>query len=254
MAFQYLPGHVLYEGGSPGGQGGEVTAPPARFGTGAEPPMEIPGLYSTLPEPGPDPGVGLGAGVGVTIGGGETPPEGSAEWWEWIITGLGVAGMVIPEPITTIVGAGLAGAGVVGLLTGGGEGAGEGVSALPVPIGGPGLAEPGKPHLIKEWHISYPKGRAQYYLVQRFSPGGRRSRYIMMYKTWDKTWTWWPMPRPTLAVIGKNMPSHKMLTRLKRNLARHGADARTILKIVSPATFARQGPFKRRQAYVRRRH
>lgn len=42
------------------------------------------------------------------------------------------------------------------------------------------------------------------------------------------------MRTPSIAHIGKNMPSHKMLTRLRRNLKKHADDARTILKIVNP--------------------
>jgi len=115
----------------------------------------------------------------------------------------------------------------------------------PVPLGGPGLPEPGKPYLIKEWHITYPKGRAQFYLVQK--PNGRR--YIMRYNTWDKTWKWWAWKKPALAVVGKSMPSHKMLTRLRRNLKRHVADAKTILSVASPGTYAK---LRRSRRYARR--
>jgi len=146
----------------------------------------------------------------------------------------------------------IAGAGLAGIF--GDEGApGTELSptgGMPVPIGGPGLAEPGSPYLIKEWHVSYPKGRIQYYLVQRASLSGAIQRYIMMYKTYDGTWKWWRWRAPHLAVIGKNMPSHKMLTRLRRNMSRHGADAKTILKITNPVAYAKSVGYKK---YARHR-
>jgi hypothetical protein len=124
------------------------------------------------------------------------------------------------------------------LLGGGGGGNGGGVIggsnfAGGIPIGGPGLAEPSKEILLKEWHVSYDWGRLQYYLVVK--PGTNR-RYIMMYNTRKKSWKVWAWRKPVLAVIGKNMPSHKMLTRLRRNLKRHTDDAKTLLKLVSPGS------------------
>lgn len=203
-------------------------------------------------------GVGLGAGaapMGLLGGGAEFDP---ASIVDPILAALGAIGITIPEPITTVLGAaalGYAGAQALGMGEGeglfgldilGGNGAGlSPTGGLPVPIGGPGLAEPGKPYLLKEWHITYPKGRAQYYLVQRATLGGRKQRFIMMYKTWDGTWDWWRMPKPTLAIIGKRLPSHKQLTRLKRNLARHAADAKTILKITNPTAYVRQLGYKK---------
>lgn len=169
---------------------------------------------------------------------------------------LSSLGLSLPAGLASLLGIATAGYGIYQAL-GGGEG--EGLFGLdilggadttpantPVPLGGPGLAEPQGANLVKEWHINYPKGRAQYYLVQRMGANGRRSRYIMMYKTWDKTWTWWRLPKPNLAVIGKNMPSHRMLTRLRRNLSKQSADARTILKITSPKSL-RQTRYRRRR-------
>lgn len=151
--------------------------------------------------------------------------------------------------------AGAAGGFAIGEIIGEQEaalGPGGIMETTPVPIGGPGLAEPGKPHLIKEWHITYPKGRIQYYLVQRVSPRGRITRYIMAYKTWDGTWKWWVWRTPALAVIGKNMPSHKMLTRLKNNLKRHTTDARTILEVTSPRSLAKNVVgYKRGRRYIK---
>lgn len=154
----------------------------------------------------------------------------------------------VPAALTAVAGAvpALAGvAGVAGAVYGGlqalGLGEGEGLFGLDVlggdtqyvggvPLGGPGLAEPPAEYLLKEWHVNYDWGRLQYYLVKM--PG--QSRKIFMYNTKTKRWKWWVWRTPHLAVIGKNMPSHKMITRLRRNLSRHTADARSILKITSP--------------------
>jgi hypothetical protein len=175
---------------------------------------------------------------------------------------LAGAGITVPGWLTGLIGIAGAGYGLYQLLGGGegeglfgldilGGGNGNGGAQTPVPIGGPGLAEPGKPYLLKEWHINYPKGRAQYYLVQRPTLRGKPTKYVMMYKTWDGTWTWWRLPKPNLAVIGKNMPSHRMITRLRRNMSRHTADAKTILKVASPNTYMKmQGwrkPSRRRR-------
>ncbi len=172
--------------------------------------------------------------------------------------GLGLFGLIGPavgllSKVWPWLGGAMAGAGIAGMF-GGEEGApGAAISptgGMPVPIGGPGLAEPGKPYLIKEWHVSYPKGRIQYYLVQRMALSGAVQRYIMMYKTWDKTWKWWRWRSPSLAVIGKNMPSHKMITRLRRNLKKHGDDAKTILKLTNPVAYAKSMGYKK---YSKRR-
>lgn len=51
----------------------------------------------------------------------------------------------------------------------------------------------------------------------------------------------------TTAHIGKNLPSHKQITRLRRNLHRHVADAKTILRLASPGSLkgARRGGGRR---------
>ena len=49
-----------------------------------------------------------------------------------------------------------------------------------------------------------------------------------------------------VAHIGKNMPSHRQLTRLRRNLSRQATDARTILRLVSPKSL-RQPRGRRRR-------
>ncbi|GAI45570.1 unnamed protein product, partial [marine sediment metagenome] len=97
--------------------------------------------------------------------------------------GFGLAALIpalaklLPKALPWIGGA-VAGAGLGGLFGGEDEGV-EPLSptgGMPVPIGGPGLAEPGAPYLIKEWHVTYPKGRIQYYLVQRASLSGAIQR------------------------------------------------------------------------------
>lgn len=151
-------------------------------------------------------------------------------------------------------------AGAAGALWGGaqalGFGEGEGLFGLDVlggdtqyrdgvPFGGPGLAEPPAAYVLKEWHVNYDWGRLQYYMVKM--PG--QSRKIAMYNTRTKKWKIWVFRTPRLAVIGKNMPSHKMITRLRRNLKKHTADARTILSMTSPAYVER----RRRSLRQRRR-
>lgn len=99
-----------------------------------------------------------------------------------------------------------------------------------IPLGGPGLAEPPAAYVQKEWHVKYDWGTLQYYLVKM--PG--QSRKIALYNTATKRWKVWTWRKPSLAVIGKNMPSHKMIVRLRRNLGKQASDARTILKLTSP--------------------
>jgi len=116
-----------------------------------------------------------------------------------------------------------------------------------VPFGGPGLKEPGKPYLLKEWHIRMDSKEGDFDLQFYLTMNARGTKRIFMYNQRTKAWKTWPMPR--LAVIGKNLPSHQMITRLRRNLKRHTADARTILKLVSPNSLR---PPKRH--YYSRRH
>jgi hypothetical protein len=113
-----------------------------------------------------------------------------------------------------------------------------------VPFGGPGLAEPGKPYLLKEWHIRMDSKEGdfslQFYLTQTAT--GRKR--IFMYNTRTQVWKTWVPPK--LAVIGKNMPSHRMITRLRHNLKRHSDDAKTILKLTNPQYYLKtQGWYKR---------
>lgn len=147
---------------------------------------------------------------------------------------------------------GAAGAGIYGLLQALGLGEGGGLfgnnllggdtSYLGgVPLGGPGLAEPPSQYVLKEWHVNYDWGTLQYYLVKM--PG--QSRKIFLYNTRTKSWKWWTFRTPRLAVIGKNMPSHKNLVRLRTNLKKHATDARTLLKLTSPTSL--RTPRRRRR-------
>ncbi len=101
-----------------------------------------------------------------------------------------------------------------------------------VPFGGPGLKEPGGKYLLKEWHIRMDSKEGDFDLQFYLTINDRGTKRIFMYNQRTKAWKTWPMPR--LAVIGKNLPRHQMLTRLRRNLKRHQADAVTILKLVAP--------------------
>lgn len=102
-----------------------------------------------------------------------------------------------------------------------------------VPFGGPGLKEPGGKYLLKEWHIRMDSKDGDFDLQYYLTMNDRGTKRIFMYNQRTKAWKSWPMPR--LAVIGKNMPRHQMITRLRRNLKRHTADAVTILKLTAPS-------------------
>ena len=139
-----------------------------------------------------------------------------------------------------LLGGGIAGAQALGLGEGGGLFGnnllgGDDFTLGGVEFGGPGLSEPTAKQVIKEWHVKYDWGTLQYYLVQV----SERSRKIFMYNTRTKKWKYWTWRTPHIAVIGKNMPSHKQITRLRRNLSRHKADARTILKLADPTGYAK---------------
>lgn len=146
---------------------------------------------------------------------------------------FGASGM--PAWLATLLGVGAAGYGVYQGL-GGGEGGGLfgmnllGDPATTIPgtniiLQGPGLAEPYPAMIVKEWVAN----GSQFYLLT----DGR----IAVYSKSKKRWKAYRPPK--LAVIGKNMPSHRMLTRLRRNLKRHKDDARTVLKVVDPTGYAK---------------
>lgn len=137
-------------------------------------------------------------------------------------------------------------AGLYGILQGLGLGEGGGLFGLNllggddfvlggVPFGGPGLAEPPSRMVLKEWQAN----GSQFYQLTN----GKIAVYSRSKRRWK-------VYRPQkLAVIGKKMPSHRMVTRLRRNLKRHSADARTILQITSPKSLRAA-----RRHYGYRRH
>jgi len=146
---------------------------------------------------------------------------------------LGALGLSLPAWLAAILGVGVAGYGAYQAL-GGGEGGGLfGLNVLGgdqsmlggVPFGGPGLAEPLLPY--KEWHITINGVTLQFYSVKT-----ARGRKMFCYNTKTKEWSHWTPQK--MAVIGKNMPTHRAMVRLRHNLHRHTADARQILKITSP--------------------
>ena len=163
--------------------------------------------------------------AGISLGG-QAP--GIVEKVAPVVTGAVAAAAGLPAWASALLAA-IAGFGVA-QLTGGEEEAVAGTTL--VPFGGPGLAEPGKPYLLKEWHRTLMGVHCQFYLVE----SSRGTKRIYMYNTSTKRWKSWAMPK--LAVIGKNLPSHRMLSRLRGNLRRHTKDARTILKLVSPHSLA----------------
>ena len=187
---------------------------------------ETPNLFPTPAPIALPPGVATGAGVGII---GPVAAAGAA-------AGLSPAA-------AALLGLGAYGAGT---LLSGSQAVVPG-EQYGVPFGGPGLKEPGKPYLLKEWHIRMDSKEGDFDLQFYLTMNARGTKRIFMYNQRTKAWKTWPMPR--LAVIGKNLPCHRMITRLRRNLKRHTADARTVLKLVSPNSLR---PPKRH--YYRRRH
>ncbi|MBA7676740.1 hypothetical protein ES703_84984 [subsurface metagenome] len=179
-----------------------------------------------------------GAGPGGTVlpPGGGLPPIATAGL-PALAAIPAALGITMPAWLTAILGAAAVGYGGYQAL-GGGEGGGLfGLNILGgdefemggLEFGGPGLPEPLQPY--SEWHI----GNKQFYYVPQYNPSGSfKHAKIAMYNRDTKKWKTWTLPKPHLAVIGKNMPRHQMLTRLRRNLKRHTADAKTILKLTSP--------------------
>lgn len=168
------------------------------------------------------PGTGLGAGAGV-VGFEQLPPPAQPPNFPPLIP-LIAAGAAVVGGIADLL---TPGAGLIRRDTEPGIGAPYGV-----PFGGPGLKEPGGKYLLKEWKIRMDSKEGDFNLQFYLTINDRGTKRIFMYNQRTKGWKTWPMPR--LAVIGKNMPSHQMITRLRRNLKRHTDDAVTILKLTSP--------------------
>lgn len=198
-------------------------------------------------------GVGIGAGAGYIGFPEQTEQAGVMGAIGAVPAALSAVGISAPAWLLAALGVAGAGYGIYQAL-GGGEGGGlfgnnllggdvSTIPGSPIEIGGPGLAEPGPGtgwNLIREWHVNYDWGTLQYYLVQKMGSRSRLSnRWIAMYNTRTKMWKAWRWVPPKLAVIGKNLPRHQMLTRLRANLSRHKADARTILKYADPTGYAK---------------
>jgi len=211
MAFEYPEGHVLSPGGYRAPSERAAPARPRQVTTGAEPTYEALMRGGTA---GVDPQI-MQAGIPL------------------IPLAIAAATKLIPKALPYITGA-AAGLGLGGLFGDGAQPTGEIVPGTQygVPFGGPGLKEPGGKYLLKEWHIRMDSKEGDFNLQFYLTINDRGTKRIFMYNQRTKAWKTWPMPR--LAVIGKNMPSHQMITRLRRNLKRHTADAVTILKLTSP--------------------
>lgn len=182
-------------------------------------------------------GVGLGGGAGVILGGTQAPPIQPRIPLSAVIPAAAAALPAVIPALAGIAGVAAAGFGVAQAL-GFGEGGGlfgnnllggDEFSLGGLEFGGPGLPEPTAPYT--EWH----SGNKQFYHVPQYSPTGKYAgAKVAMYNKDTKRWKVWRLPKPHLAVIGKNMPRHQMITRLRRNLSRHTADAVTILKLTAP--------------------
>lgn len=211
MPFEYPEGHVLSAGGYKPPSERMAPVRTRQVTTGAEPPLSVLQAAGT-------PGV---------------QPQIMQAGFPLIPLAIAAVTRLLPKALPWIGGA-VAGAGIGGLL-------GDGNGAQPmeepgtrygVPFGGPGLKEPGGRFLLKEWHIRMDSKEGDFNLQFYLTINDRGTKRIFMYNQRTKGWKTWPMPR--LAVIGKNMPSHQMITRLRRNLKRHSDDAVTILKLTAP--------------------
>lgn len=188
-------------------------------------------------------GVGLGAGAGL-VGVGTALATGGVGGALSTLSGVG--GTI--GTIAGIAGLGYGALQALGLGEGGGLFGnnllgGDTSYMSGIPLGGPGLAEPPAEWVEKEWHVNYDGFKLQYYLVRM--PSGRRK--IALYNSRTGKWKAWAWRTPRLAVIGKNMPSHKQIVRLRKNLAKHRADAETMLKLTSPQFAAYKSRKRRRR-------
>ncbi|GAI15885.1 unnamed protein product, partial [marine sediment metagenome] len=194
------------------------------------------------------PGVGIMAGAAPM---GIAPPQPAVQPPIGPLAALpaaaGALGISLPAWLAPVLGAAAVGYGAYQAL-GGGEGGGLfGLNVLGgdefemggLEFGGPGLPEPTAPYT--EWRV----GNKQFYYVKVLSPttGKFLRAKVAMYNRDTGQWKVWTLPKPHLAVIGKNPPSHRMLTRLRRNLRRHTADAKTILQVSSPAYYAKMSGY-----------
>jgi len=197
-------------------------------------------------------GAGQFAGAGVTFPGQLLAPQppvqpGIPAALAAIPAAAGAVGLALPAWLLAALGVAGAGYGAYQAL-GGGEGGGLfGMNILGgdefimggLEFGGPGLPEPRLPYT--EWHV----GDKQFYHVPIPTATGKYRAKVAMYSKTTGRWKVWNFNPPHLAVIGKNMPRHQMITRLRRNLKRHTADAKTILQVSSPAYYAKMHGYKK---------
>lgn len=121
--------------------------------------------------------------------------------------------------------------------TGGGGGGKQMIG--PVPLGGPGLPEPPAGMVAKEWKIRFDSKQGDFNVQYYQLRNGRMVTYNQrtgQYKTWKPY---------KMVVIGKKIPSHQQITRLRRYLKKHQSDAKTILQITNPTAYARQLGYKK---------
>jgi len=194
-------------------------------------------------------GVGTFAGVGAVLAPPGAPPVQPQIFpaLAGIPAAAGAAGIALPAWLLAALG--IAGAGYAGYQAlGGGEGGGlfglnilggDDLTIGGLEFGGPGLPEPKLPYT--EWHV----GNKQFYHVPIPTATGKYRAKVAMYNKDTGRWKVWNFNPPHLAVIGKNMPRHQMITRLRRNLRRHTADAKTILQVSSPAYYAKMHGYKK---------
>lgn len=202
---------------------------------------------------GTTPATALGAGAGLI---GPVAPENPDIIGALPAAAGALSALGLPGWLAALLGVAGAGFGIYQAL-GGGEGGGilnnnllggdEFVLEGPGPdviLGGPGLPEPAASMVAREWRNTYQiKGGS--FAVQFYQLIDGR---IISYNQRTKQYKMWKPTGGYLSVIGKNMPSHRMLTRLHRNLKRHTQDAKTILKIASPGTYLKtQGYYKRKR-------
>ena len=186
--------------------GGQPTIPPAPFGY---PVGAGPYLYGGQTVGGFPSGVGIGAGAGLLL-------PGMAGGIVGGLTGSGIAGAATAGALSGALGAGL-GAGY-GLGLGFGESATPGTGVAighegvvnGIPVGGPGVPEPPKQWIAKEWNVKVDSKQHGTFRMYYFSLiDGRQMSYHSPTKTW-KIW------KPKKHIVISSNPRVKMLSKLNR--------------------------------------
>lgn len=245
-------GFTIYEPGAPAGQESAVIGQMMTDQGWAPSVSYVQGVETHQWQAAPAAGIAAGGITGGVSGGEAEFARNTANLSALIPATTTALSTLLPGAAGIIGTIGAGAAGIYGLLQALGLGQGEGLFGNDllggdtqylgnIPLGGPGLAEPPAQYVIKEWSRETAAGKVQYYRVQM--PNMKKPvtlGYYTKFKRWVK------FKAPHLAVIGKKLPSHRQLTRLKRNLVRHAADARTILKITSPSSLREPGRRGRR--------